>query len=167
MRELTVLGFDPGARNTGWAIVKREKTGAFLFLSGGLVDFPAAEEGVRYLYLENLIGELVNGFDIDGIAVERVFWGRNITSCLSTAEVIGVVSLAAARAGISAVRLTPQMIKSVSGSPKSTKKQLARVVSKLLSLPEGKKLSHHESDAAAVAISGILHGAGDRPPRAV
>ena len=159
MRELTVLGFDPGARNTGWAIVKREKTGEFLFIDGGLVDFPAADEGGRYLYLDNLIGDLVKDFDVDGISVERVFWGENITSCLSTAEIIGVVSLAAARAGITAVRLTPQMIKSVSGSPRATKKQLAKVVRNLLSLPEGRKLSHHESDAAAVAISGILSGA--------
>ena len=164
MREQTVLGIDPGIRNTGWAVVKREKNGAYRLRDIGLAVFPNGTEGERYLYLSDLVREIVKGFDIDGISIERVFFGKNVTSCLSTAELIGVVSLSGAQAGVPVMRLTPQQVKSIAGHGKARKAQLARVVSKLLSLPEEINLTHHETDAAAVAISGILHGAGERPP---
>lgn len=162
----SVLGVDPGIKNTGWAVVKREKDGTYRLKDIGMLQFPNGTDGERYLFLSNFIADSVKDFDVDGIAVERVFFGKNVTSCLTTAEVIGVVSLSGARMGVPVVRLTPQQVKAVGGHGKVGKRQLARVVSKLLSLPTDLTLTHHETDAAAVAISGILHGAGACPPRA-
>ena len=161
----TILGVDPGMKNTGWAVVKRDENGKYRLKDIGMARFPNGTDGERYLYLSELMGGIVKDFDVDGISVERVFFGKNVTSCLSTAEVIGVLSLTGALMGVPVVRLTPQQVKSVGGHGKVGKRQLARVVSKLLSIPSDTNLTHHETDAAAVAISGILHGAGACPPR--
>lgn len=150
-----VLGIDPGPTNTGWAFVKRVSQNEWVLLdSGCAVAHTAVLEttGEKHRVLNLILEEMIAAWSPARLGIERVFFGRNKTSCLDTAEVIGCISMLGARCGLREFRLKPQEIKAVSGNARADKKAMARAVERLCCLEAGAR-SHHENDAIAVAIA--------------
>ena len=86
------------------------------------------------------------------MAVEEVFFGKNVGSAMSVGQASGVAMLAAAEAGVECFGYTPQAIKmAVCGSGGADKGQVQRMVGTLLGLPEA-PTPDHAADALAVAI---------------
>jgi len=139
-----VLGIDPGTANTGYGVVmtRGAQMGA---LDGGVIH-------------ESLVGiharvtELIAEYELDAVAVEDLFFNRNVRSAMAVSETRGVVLLAAAQAGVPCFSYTPQAIKkSVCGSGSAAKDQVQRMVGALLGLPAPPE-PDHAADALAVAI---------------
>ena len=149
------LGIDPGIANNGYAIVSRETpTGKFKIIDSGVIRTPAnTPEAQRLLSISRKITDLLDLHEITALAIEKIFHNKNITSSISTAQVIGICQLAAAEKGIPIYQITPQQVKSAVGNRKADKKQV-RTTIKLISNSTLK--SHHASDAAACAIAAIL-----------
>ena len=155
------LGIDPGIGNTGWAIVGRTARGKFSVLDAGVITTPKTEsEAKRVLLIYDEVSELLIENPPNLLAVEQVFYNRNISSCITTAGVVYICLLAAEQIGIECEQITPQQAKAAAtGRGTASKKDVAHMVHRLT----GAKLANtHTADAAAVAIAGLL-----QPPHSI
>jgi crossover junction endodeoxyribonuclease RuvC len=153
-----VLGIDPGVANTGYGIVAHSR-GRLVALDGGVVETPAGQDaGARLATIHAAIGELMDGYQPDAVAVEDLYFGTNARSAFAVGQARGVVILAAGQRQIRCASYTPQQVKTaVCGSGRAGKEQVQRMVQTLLSLPELPR-PDHAADALAVAIC-HAHGA--------
>ncbi len=86
------------------------------------------------------------------LAVEDLYFGRNVHSAFAVGQARGVVLLSAGMAGVPCFSYTPQAVKqAVCGSGRADKEQVQRMVKAILSLRET-PTPHHAADALAVAI---------------
>ena len=86
------------------------------------------------------------------MAIEDIYFGKNVRSAMAVGRASGVAMLAAAQRGVACFAYTPQAIKmAVCGSGAAGKDQVQRMVGTLLGLPEP-PTPDHAADALAVAI---------------
>ena len=146
------MGVDPGAANLGFGVVRVE--GAHMVaLDGGVIETSPSEPPERRLSrIHNALSELIEWHEPKALALEELFFNRNVASAMVVGQACGVSMLAAGQRGVECFTYTPQAIKlAVCGSGSAGKKQVARLVSTLLRLPEPPS-SEHAADALAVAI---------------
>lgn len=154
---VTVVGIDPGLANTGFGVVAR-RGDALAALDGGVIATrPDEDLAARLLRIHRTVGELLDHYAPDAVALESLYFGRNATSALAVGQARGVVLLAAAARGIACADYTPQQIKgAVCGSGAADKAQVQRMVQMLLRLPDPPK-PDHAADALAAAICHANH----------
>jgi crossover junction endodeoxyribonuclease RuvC len=147
-----VLGIDPGVANTGYGIVAHDR-GRLVALDGGVVETAAGTDaGRRLAHIHQQVGNLLDAYKPDAVAVEDLYFGTNARSAFAVGQARGVVILAAGQRAIRCASYTPQQVKSaVTGSGKADKLQVQRMVQTLLQLPE-LPTPDHAADALAVAI---------------
>jgi crossover junction endodeoxyribonuclease RuvC len=147
-----VMGIDPGAANLGFGIVRVDGT-QMVALDGGVVETPAGLPIERRLErIHGALTELLAWHEPKALAIEEVYFGKNVRSAMAVGQASGIAMLAAAQRGIACFPYTPQAIKmAVCGSGGAGKKQVQRMVGTLLGLPEP-PTPDHAADALAVAI---------------
>ncbi len=147
-----VLGIDPGVANTGYGVVARDR-GRLVALDGGVIETRAGlDAGVRLTMIHARVGELLDEYGPEAVAVEDLYFGANARSAFAVGQARGVVILAAGQREIRCSSYTPQQVKAaVCGSGRADKGQVQRMVQTLLSLPE-LPAPDHAADALAVAI---------------
>jgi crossover junction endodeoxyribonuclease RuvC len=149
---MIVIGIDPGMANTGFGVV-RTAGERIVALDGGVID-TAADQPIekRLAKLHSALGELIRWHEPKAMALEDLFFNRNVASALSVGQARGVAMLAAAEQGLPCFDYTPQAVKkAVCGSGSADKGQIQRMVASLLGLPEP-PAPDHAADAFAVAI---------------
>jgi crossover junction endodeoxyribonuclease RuvC len=149
---MIVIGIDPGAVNTGFGVV-RTAGERMVALDGGVIETPGdlPVEG-RLRQIHDALSQLVDWHEPKAMAVEDLYFGRNVGSALSVGQARGVALLAAAQRGVPCFDYTPQAVKkAVCGSGSADKGQVQRMVAGLLGLP-GLPAPDHAADAFAVAI---------------
>jgi crossover junction endodeoxyribonuclease RuvC len=147
-----VIGIDPGIANTGFGVV-RTSGDRMVALDGGVIEVPSdLTPEQRLARLHDSLGELIRWHEPQAMALEELFFGKNVASAQSVGEARGVTLLAAARQDIRCFDYTPQAVKkAVCGSGAADKGQVQRMVASLLGLPEP-PTPDHAADAFAVAI---------------
>ena len=148
------LGIDPGIANTGWAVVFRSITDGLFRLCGSGVVTTQSDKAIGSR-LATIIDGIKPGLIVaDVIGVELVFFGRNVSSAMSTAHVIGAVELVAHQAGIECLQILPNQVKAaVLGKSRGSKALVRHFVNKLLNADIK---NDHEADACAAAIAVLL-----------
>ena len=149
---MIVIGLDPGIANTGFGVV-RTSGERMVALDGGVIEtdhgLPIEE---RLGKLHESLAELIRWHEPKAMALEDLFFGKNVASAMSVGEARGVALLAAATNAVPCFDYTPQAVKkAVSGSGSADKGQVQRMVATLLGLPEP-PTPDHAADAFAVAI---------------
>src|SRR3954465_15497432 len=149
---MIVIGIDPGTANTGFGVV-RTAGANMVALDGGVIETPAdLPVEKRLARLREALCELVRWHEPKAMALEDLFFGKNVGSALSVGQARGVAMLAAAEHGLRCYDYTPQAVKkAVCGSGSAEKDQVQRMVASLLGLPEP-PAPDHAADAFAVAI---------------
>jgi crossover junction endodeoxyribonuclease RuvC len=149
---MIVIGIDPGIANTGFGVV-RIAGQRMVALDGGVIETAEHEPLEQRLgRLHDALAELVRWHEPKAMALEELFFGKNVSSALSVGEARGVALLAAASNGVPCFDYTPQAVKkAVCGSGSADKEQVQRMVASLLGLPEP-PAPDHAADAFAVAI---------------
>jgi crossover junction endodeoxyribonuclease RuvC len=152
-----VMGIDPGAANLGFGIVRVEGN-HMVALDGGVVETPSELAMSDRLHrIHRALVELIAWHEPVAMALEEVYFGKNVGSAMAVGRASGVAMLAAAQRGVECFGYTPQAIKmAVCGSGGADKTQVQRMVGTLLGLPEP-PTPDHAADALAVAI---CHGGG-------
>ncbi|HWB69764.1 MAG TPA: crossover junction endodeoxyribonuclease RuvC [Solirubrobacterales bacterium] len=147
-----VMGIDPGAANLGFGIVRVEGS-HMVALDGGVVETAAGVSIERRLErIHRALSELISWHEPKAMAIEEIYFGKNVRSAMTVGHASGVAMLAAAQAGVDCFTYTPQAIKmAVCGSGGADKAQVQRMVGTLLGLPEP-PTPDHAADALAVAI---------------
>lgn len=149
---MIVIGIDPGAANTGFGVV-RTINDRMVALDGGVIETsPEQPVEERLASIHASLGQLIDWHEPRAVALEDLFFGRNVGSALAVGQARGVVMLAAAQRGVPCFDYTPQAVKkAVCGSGSAGKDQVQRMVASLLGLPEP-PTPDHAADAFAVAI---------------
>lgn len=147
-----MLGIDPGVANTGFGVVSWQ-AGRIAPVDGGVISVPPGEAlALRLRHIHEAITSLIDEHEPFAVALEDLYFGRNVKSAKAVGQARGVAILAAAEAGIPCFDYTPQAVKkSVCGSGAAEKDQIQRMVGVLLDLP-APPASDHTADALAVAI---------------
>jgi crossover junction endodeoxyribonuclease RuvC len=147
-----ILGIDPGYAITGYGIVEY-RSNHFKTLAYGVVSTKAGVNFAhRLLKIGDSLDQLITRFKPDTVAVEELFFSRNTTTAIGTAQARGVAILCSARAGLPVYEYTPMQVKSaVVGYGKADKPQVQQMVRILLNLDKIPK-PDDAADALAVAI---------------
>lgn len=152
---MIVLGIDPGTASTGYGVV--ESVGSRLRALGcGVIQ---TEPGVplerRLADIHVSVGELLDAHQPDSVAIEELYFGANARTAFAVGQARGVVLLAAGQRVVPTRSYTPQQVKAaVCGNGHAGKDQVARMVARLLGLPDP-PAPDHAADALAVAICEI------------
>lgn len=149
---MIVIGIDPGAANTGFGVV-RAIGSRMVALDGGVIETaPGLPTADRLARIHDSLGQLIAWHEPKAMALEDLFFGRNVGSALSVGQARGVAMLAAAQRAVPCFDYTPQAVKkAVCGSGGAGKDQVQEMVAALLGLPEPPQ-PDHAADAFAVAI---------------
>lgn len=152
-----VMGIDPGAANLGFGVVRIEGN-HMVALDGGVVETsPEMAMERRLERIHSALSELIEWHQPRAMALEDLYFGKNVHSAMAVGRASGAAMLAAAQCGVNCFTYTPQAIKmAVCGSGAAGKQQVQRMVGTLLGLPEP-PTPDHAADALAVAI---CHGGG-------
>ena len=149
---MIVLGIDPGTAAMGYGIVE-SKSGRLRMIDGGtFATKPDASLPNRLLAIHAFLDELIALHKPDLMAVERLFFSRNVQTAFAVGQARGVVLLAAAQAEVPVREATPNEVKlAVTGSGRADKEQVGRMVAVCLGLPGAPK-EDDTGDALAIAI---------------
>ena len=160
---MKILGIDPGIGICGFGLIETTSRAGAKALDYGavttVVDAPLPER------LKELYESLILVFEQtkpDMVAVERLFFSKNITTGIAVAEARGVVLLVASQKGLPIYEYTPNEIKkTMTGYGSATKTQMEEMVRVHLGLKEKPK-PDDAADALAAAITcGFLYGTGE------
>jgi crossover junction endodeoxyribonuclease RuvC len=147
-----VLGIDPGLASTGYGVVER-RGARLLALNGGVISTRAqSATEVRLAEIHEAVDSLLREHEPDAVALEELYFGKNVRTAFAVGQARGVVLLAAGQHGVPCSGYTPQQVKAaVCGSGRAEKDQVARMVQALLALAEEPR-PDHAADALAVAV---------------
>lgn len=159
---MIALGIDPGTATLGFGVVSLEANRLRL-LDAGVVRTPATETDARRLAdLETALYRLVAEHHPDRMAVERLFFQRNVQTAMAVGQARAVALLVAAHHQLPVDEPTPNEVKqAVCGNGAADKTQVATMVQRLLSVTLT-AAADDATDALAAAI-GCLYRAAAAP----
>ena len=164
---MIVLGIDPGTAVTGYGVVARSSDGAVSLKECGVIRTAARAplpERLRDIY--EGVSEIMDRHTPGAVAVEGVFFGKNVRTAVVLGHARGAILLAAALRQVDVAEYPPAEVKSaVVGNGRATKEQIGFMVQKLLKLKQAPK-PHDAADGVAVALCHCFRGCGTalRPP---
>ncbi len=106
----------------------------------------------RLLSIDRQMAALLNRYHPDAVAIEELFFCKNVTTALLVGQARGVTILSAARTGVPVFDYKPMVIKqAITGYGKASKTQMQSMVQMLLNIEEIPK-PDDAADAVAVAV---------------
>jgi crossover junction endodeoxyribonuclease RuvC len=162
---MITLGIDPGTAICGFGVVALEG-GRLRMVDAGVVRTPSnAADGERLHQLHVTLRELMAQHHPERVAVERLFFQRNVQTAMAVGQARGVALLAAAEAGIHTDEPTPNEVKqAVCGNGAADKAQVATMVERLLGVSLT-GVPDDATDALAIAIGCAYRAAAE--PRVI
>ncbi len=153
---MLVLGIDPSTVATGYGLVEL-KNSMLRTVDYGVIRPPAAQhlhQRIKIIY--DRVTEITSQVRPDAVAIEDLFYSRNIKVALSLGQARGAVILAAVNQGLPIFEYAPRTVKqAVTGSGSASKEQVQRMTQRLLNLAEPPQ-PLDASDALAIAICHLL-----------
>ncbi len=150
---MIILGLDPGLATMGYGVIEKQKNDSVTAVDFGVVLTPKDESlPVRLAMLEEGINRILDKYKPEEIAVEELFFSKNITTGIPVAHARGVMLLTCVKYCGKLYEYTPNQIKqSLTGYGKADKIQMQRVVTSLLRLDRIPR-PDDAADALAVAL---------------
>lgn len=149
---MIVLGIDPGTAALGYGIVEATRGRVREVDHGCLVTSPDAGLPDRLLAIHALVSDLLALHEPAIMAVERLFFSRNVQTAMGVGQARGVVLLAAAQHGVPVREATPNEVKSaIAGYGAADKAQVQRMVQMVLGM-RALPTPDDAADALAIAV---------------
>ncbi len=150
---LRVLGIDPGLADVGWGAVEQRPDGICVLLGYGVVRTAAGEPLPERLgQIHRAVGALVAEYAPAVVAVEQLFFAKNVKTAMVVAHGRAACILATAGSGAALREYTPLQIKqALTGHGRAGKAQVQAMVRVVLGLPEIPR-PDHAADALAAAL---------------
>jgi crossover junction endodeoxyribonuclease RuvC len=149
---MIILGIDPGLANTGWGIVETRGSLCRARAYGCVTTSSHDPIQERLGKIFNEISDAIERFGPTQLAIEKIFFGDNARSAISTAQARGAAIVACAQAGLEVGEYTPMQIKqAVVGTGGADKRQVIYMVRNVLALDHDPR-PDHAADALAAAV---------------
>jgi crossover junction endodeoxyribonuclease RuvC len=165
-----IFGIDPGSERTGYGCIELAGSRHRLIICGSLSAPTRATFPEKLMVIHAGLKALLERHRPECVAVEGIFYARNVRSALKLGHARGVALLAASEAGLPVVEYSPAEVKrAVVGYGRAEKPQVQEMVRLLLGLDTAPS-PHDVADALAVALchihattSPVARAAADRP----
>ncbi len=150
---MIIVGFDPGIATLGYGVIKTDNRLKPQMIDYGIVSTPKEENlAVRLAILERGIKQIIEKFKPDEIAVEELFFAKNVKTGIAVAHARGVILLTAIKECGKIFEYTPLQIKqALTGYGRADKNQIQQMVKTMLGL-KGIPRPDDAADALAVAL---------------
>jgi crossover junction endodeoxyribonuclease RuvC len=150
---MIILGIDPGLATLGYGVIEKDNKGNCRAVDCGVVVTPKHEGmPVRLAMLEEGVNAVLDKYNPDEIAMEELFFSKNITTGIAVAHARGVALLTCVKRCGKLYEYTPMQIKqALTGYGKADKKQIQSVVTSMLKLKSVPK-PDDAADALAIAL---------------
>jgi len=149
-----IVGIDPGTARLGYGIIDADD--GYTPIDFGTIETSSKHAmPYRLLELHEALTRLITIHSPQAMAIEQLFFSRNVTTAIAVGQARGVALLAAARAGIPVTEYTPSEVKqAISGYGNADKQQVQFMVQLLLELDAPPQ---HDDTADALAVA-LCHG---------
>ena len=149
---MRILGIDPGIAIVGFGLVESNRGSVRRLQYGAVTTEAGLPLATRLVQIENDMTALIAQLKPDEIAVEELFFSKNITTGIAVAHGRGVILCTAERLGVPIFEYTPMQVKqAVAGYGLADKKQVMDMTKRLLKLKAVPK-PDDAADALAIAI---------------
>lgn len=154
---MRILGIDPGSHVTGYGVI--DKSGNYLrhVLHGEIKSRKDSilSEVLSYIYSQ--LCAVIVETNPQAVALENIFYGKNVRSLIRQAQVRGVVIFACADKGIPVFEYSPLEIKkAVVGYGRAEKRQVQVMVKAILKLDSLPPADAADALAAAICQANFL-----------
>jgi crossover junction endodeoxyribonuclease RuvC len=149
-----ILGIDPGLATTGYGLVLKERN-KLAHIAFGCILTPAKQNFIERLEtIHNELEKIIKKYQPQAVAVEALFFCKNVKTALDVSQARGVILLTAIENKLPLYEFTPLEIKqAVTGYGRAEKKQIQKMVKIILDLKEIPE-PDDAADALAIAICG-------------
>jgi crossover junction endodeoxyribonuclease RuvC len=149
---LRILGIDPGIAIVGFGFIDKKGSKLTPVQYGCIRTEAHTEPSVRLRQIYDSLLQLIDTYRPDEVALEKLFFNRNVTTALTVGQARGVLMLAAEQKGLPMGEYTPLQVKqAIVGYGKAEKTQVQEMVRMFLHLKEAPK-PDDVADALAIAI---------------
>ena len=148
---MIILGIDPGTATTGFGAIKKTKK-LSLIAYGCITTSADLSTADRLNKIHKELSSLIKKYKPNIVAVEDIFFFKNLKTAVKVSQARGVILLTAAKAKIRITEYTPLQVKqAVACYGRADKAQVQKMVKTLLNLKEIPK-PDDAADALAIAI---------------
>lgn len=151
-----VLGLDPGSAIMGYGLVRVQPNGDLQMVEYGAITTPAHTPlSQRLLQIYHELTQLLARHQPGQVAIEELFFNKNITTAIAVGQARGVALLVAAQRKLDFFEYTPLQVKqALVGYGRATKDQVQQMVRVTLDLDEIPQ-PDDAADALAIAVCHI------------
>lgn len=150
---MRILGIDPGLATIGYGIVENQNN-CTKALDYGIISTEASMDMPdRLVLIYELLNELIDTYKPEELAIEEIFFSKNVKTAITVGHARGVQILACKLRGLRVYEYTPLQVKqAVTGYGRAEKAQVQEMVKILLGLRQVPK-PDDAADALALAIT--------------
>lgn len=149
-----ILGIDPGFGRVGYGVIEKVSGNDWKSVCFGCIETSPKNSFVeRILEVRNELQKIIKEFKPTRVAVEELFFFKNLKTAVEVGQARGVILLTAVESGLPVDEFTPLQVKqSMTGYGRAEKGQMQKIVAAILRIKEGIK-SDDAADALAVALT--------------
>ena len=152
---MRILGIDPGVATVGFGVIESDRGQQRMLQYGAITTAAGLPLATRLAQIAADTEQLITQFQPDEIAIEELFFSKNITTGIAVAHARGVILCTAERLGVPIYEYTPMQVKqAVVGYGAAEKRQVMLMTQRLLGM---KEVPRPDDAADALAIA-ICHG---------
>ncbi len=149
---MIIVGFDPGLATLGYGVINKELKRKPEMVDYGIISTPKdLSLPERLLLIEKGVKQIIEKFKPDEIAIEELFFAKNVKTGIDVAHARGVLLLTATKECGKIFEYTPLQIKqALTGYGRADKPQMQKMVKTLLNL---KSIPRPDDAADALAVA--------------
>jgi len=149
---MKILGIDPGMAIVGYSLIAYDNDKISLLTSGSIQTSKDKKESARLLEIMNDINTIIETYQPDVCAIEKLFFFRNQTTVMPVAHARGVILAMLEKYNIPVFEYTPMEVKQIlTGYGRADKKEVEQMVKMALDVETLPKLDD-TVDSIAIAI---------------
>ncbi|MEI6222571.1 MAG: crossover junction endodeoxyribonuclease RuvC [bacterium] len=159
---MRIIGLDPGTASFGYGVIEKitptqRGKNPLHMVTYGCIHTPSKTPlQNRLLTIYNELAEIIAKEKPNGLAIEKLYFVKNITTGIAVSQARGMALLLAAQNSLQFFEYDPTQIKlAVAGYGKADKQQVQKMVKLQLQLKEIPK-PDDAADALAVALSSFI-----------
>lgn len=147
---MIILGIDPGLADTGYGVLIKDRELEYL-IHGSIKTKAGLAIADRLAIIYRELKSIIKKYSPEVIAVEKLFFCKNVKTALEVGQARGVILLTASQATLQLEEYTPLQVKqAVVGYGNADKRQVQLMVKTILNL---KKIPEPDDAADALAVA--------------
>lgn len=148
---MRILGIDPGIGTTGWALIEPGPDRCVLHAAGIIETTPNTSVPGRLSIIHREMLLLLDHYQPHELAIEQLFFAKNVTTAILVSHARGVILLAAGQRNLPIAEYSPPQVKqAIVGYGNATKAQVADMLTHHVT---GATVPRQNDAADAIAIA--------------